>query len=212
MWMLQLSATHKKECSLFSRSNPPPIINCLQYAKTEGEDLVNVTTWSTAHMMSQVLDTKTYSHIFSCREARETRQVLAKRQILPLEHNRVWSRTTEGWFCCKHCKSKSGFYCTMLAKFCHYGYFTHVVQQPFGASFQLGYVLYAWCCSISIGACLVFVSSIERKIILLRSTVIHISVTTCDACAVDHVVRFTSPFFHTASNKKLEVGKTWERG
>ena len=33
----------------------------------------------------------------------------------------------------------------------------------------------------------------ERKIGLLPSMAIHISVTTCDACAADHVVRFTRP-------------------
>ena len=45
----------------------------------------------------------------------------------------------------------------------------------------------------SIGACLVFVASSECKIGLLPSMAIHISVTTCDACAADHVVRFTRP-------------------
>ena len=33
----------------------------------------------------------------------------------------------------------------------------------------------------------------ERKISLLPSMAINISVTTCDACAADHVVRFTTP-------------------
>ena len=45
----------------------------------------------------------------------------------------------------------------------------------------------------SVSACLVFVASTERKIGLLPSMARHISVTTCDACAADHVVRFTSP-------------------
>ena len=45
----------------------------------------------------------------------------------------------------------------------------------------------------SISACLVFVASSERKISLLPSMAIHISVTTCDACAADQVVRFTRP-------------------
>ena len=45
----------------------------------------------------------------------------------------------------------------------------------------------------SVSACLVFVASTERKISLLPSMAIHISVTTCDACAADHVVRFTRP-------------------
>ena len=46
---------------------------------------------------------------------------------------------------------------------------------------------------LSVGTCLVFIASTEHKIGLLPSMVIHISVTTCDACAVDHVVRFTGP-------------------
>ena len=45
----------------------------------------------------------------------------------------------------------------------------------------------------SVGACLVFVASTEHKIGLLPSMAIHISVTTCDACAADHMVRFTRP-------------------
>ena len=45
----------------------------------------------------------------------------------------------------------------------------------------------------SVRACLVFVARTERKISLLPSMAIHISVTTCDACAADHVVRFTRP-------------------
>ena len=45
----------------------------------------------------------------------------------------------------------------------------------------------------SVGACLVFVASTERKIGLLPSMAIHISVTTCDNCAADHMVRFTRP-------------------
>ena len=131
--------------------------------------------------------------------------------ILPLEHNRVWSWTTEGWFCCKHCESKSGFYCTMLAKFCHCGYFTHVVQQLFRA-FPFGLDMFCMLdVALFIDACLVFVASIERKICLLCSMAVHIQL-----CCGSHV-RFTSPspippFFHTASSTKLEVGKTWERG
>ena len=45
----------------------------------------------------------------------------------------------------------------------------------------------------SVSACLVFVASSERKIGLLPSMAIHISVTTSDAGAADHVVRFTRP-------------------
>ena len=45
----------------------------------------------------------------------------------------------------------------------------------------------------SVSACLVFVASIDGKIGLLPSMARHISVTTCDACAADHVVRFTRP-------------------
>ena len=45
----------------------------------------------------------------------------------------------------------------------------------------------------SVSACLIFVASTERKIGLLLSMAVHISVTTCDASAADHVVRFTRP-------------------
>ena len=45
----------------------------------------------------------------------------------------------------------------------------------------------------SVSACLVFVASTERKIGLLPSMAVQTSVTTCDACAADHVVRFTRP-------------------
>ena len=67
----------------------------------------------------------------------------------------------------------------------------------------------------SVNACLVFVASSERKIGLLPSMAIHISVTTSDARAADHVVRspgLLPPFLHTASDQKLEPGKAWERG
>ena len=46
--------------SLVSRPSPPPVFDLLQYTKTEGEGLMNLTTRSVAHMTSQVLDTKTY--------------------------------------------------------------------------------------------------------------------------------------------------------
>ena len=64
---------------------------------------------------------------------------------------------------------------------------------------------------LSVGACLVFVASTERKI---GHT---LSVTKRDARGTDHVVRFTRPsllaqFLHTASDQKPEPGKAWERG
>ena len=45
----------------------------------------------------------------------------------------------------------------------------------------------------SVGACLVFVASTERKISLLHSAAIDISLIKCDVHAADHVVRFTRP-------------------
>ena len=66
-----------------------------------------------------------------------------------------------------------------------------------------------------ISACLVFVASTERMIGLLPSMAIHISVTTRDARAMDHMGRFTRPslsVLHAASNQKLDPGKVWERG
>ena len=59
--------------------------------------------------MSQVLDTETI-YIPGYREPRESKQDLAKRQVLPLEHNGVWSRTAKGWFRYKHCNSKNDFF------------------------------------------------------------------------------------------------------
>ena len=80
-----------------------------------------------AQLMSQVLDISSY------REAGETRQVPVERQVLPLEHNQVWTRTTVGLFRYKRCKSKNSLFCAMLATFCHCGHFMHVVWQPFRA-------------------------------------------------------------------------------
>ena len=61
----------------------------------------------------------------------------------------------------------------------------------------------------SVGTCLIFVASTERKISLLRSMAIHIK---RDARATYHVVRFLALFLHTASDQKLEPGKALERG
>ena len=44
-----------------------------------------------------------------------------------------------------------------------------------------------------LSTCLVFIASSEREIGLFPSMAIHIGVTTCDACAMDHMVRFTRP-------------------
>ena len=43
----------------------------------------------------------------------------------------------------------------------------------------------------SVGACLMFVANTECKISLLCSMDIHTSVTKCDACAANHMIRFT---------------------
>ena len=53
--------------------------------------------------------------------------------------------------------------------------------------------------------------STERKIGLLPSMAIHISVTTCDACAADHVVRFTRPS-PSVFAYWLQAIKNWSRG
>lgn len=45
------------------RPFPPPVSKCLQYVKVEGEGLGFLTTWSMAHMTSQVLDTKTFPQL-----------------------------------------------------------------------------------------------------------------------------------------------------
>ena len=62
----------------------------------------------------------------------------------------------------------------------------------------------------SVSARLVFVASTERKISLLPSMAIHISVTTCDACAADHVLRFTRPspsIFADCKRSKIGAGE-----
>ena len=59
--------------------------------------------------------------------------------------------------------------------------------------FLLAQICFVRLVVFSVSACLVFIASSERKIGLLPSMAIHIMVTTCDACAADHVVRFTRP-------------------
>ena len=45
--MLKLDVNYGK-CSLVPRPSPAPVLDCLQYAKTEPEGLVNLTTRSAA--------------------------------------------------------------------------------------------------------------------------------------------------------------------
>ena len=69
-------------------------------------------------------------------------------------------------------------------------------RDPFGNRselFLLAQICFVRLMVLSVSACLVFVASTERKIGLLPSMAIHISVTTCDTCAADHVVRVTRP-------------------
>ena len=152
-WQVQLY-------SLIPRPSPAPVFDSMQYAQTEGEGLANLTTWSTAHMTSQVKD-KSY---------------------VPLEHNWVWSRTAEGWFHCKHCKPKSCFFIAMLAKFitaditCRSSNLSELSLQA--------KICFA-CLMFSVSTCLVTIASAEHKISLLPSMAIHISVTTCDVSATE---------------------------
>ena len=131
--------------------------------------------------MSQGLDTKTSSHfISSYREARESRQVPAERQVLSLEHNRVSSRTAEGWFCCKHCKSKSG---ATLAKFV----IADISHTSFGNPSEL--FLLAWICFaclmvFSVGACHVLVAVQNTRSAFSLAWLIRRRMTTCDACVL----------------------------
>ena len=106
-------------CSLVPRPSPAPVFDRLQYAKTEGEGLVNLTG-------------SRHEDIFTF--------------ISPATEKLV----------------------------------------PSSSDMFLRLMLF------SVSACLVFVASTEQKIGLLPSMAIHISVTTCDACAADHV-RFTRP-------------------
>ena len=59
--------------------------------------------------------------------------------------------------------------------------------------FLLALICFVRLMLFSVSTCLVFIASTERKIGLLPSMAVHISVTTCDTCAADHVVRFTRP-------------------
>ena len=63
-----------------------------------------------------------------------------------------------------------------------------LIPRPFPAASWIGFVhyvlrqrLFSYC------------SYSEHKIGLLPSLAVHLSVTTCDTCAMDHVVRFTRP-------------------
>ena len=85
-------------------------------------------------------------------------------------------------------------------------YFTHVVCQPFGAIPSSSDMF----CVLDVVLCLVFVASSERKIGLLPSMALRISVTTCDTCATDHVLRFTGP--STFGFCILQAIKNWSQG
>ena len=91
----------------------------------------------------------------------------------------------------------------MLAKF-------DISHMSFGNPLEL--FLLARICFLrlmfSVSACLVFVASTECKISPLPSMAIHISVTTCDTCAADYMVRFTRPPRFCI----LQVIKNWSWG
>ena len=151
--------------------------------------------------MSQVLDISSY------REAGETRQVPVERQVLPLEHNQVWTRTAEGWFRYKRCKSKNSFFCAMLATFCHCGHFMHVVWQPFRAM-PLAQDMF---CTLDAVLCW-HLSTYSNQIIQKFSFVQSIrnytfGVTICDACAANHIVKKKNAF--SLRFYKLKVIKNW---
>ena len=79
--------------------------------------------------------------------------------------------------------------------------------------FLLARICFVLLMLFSVEACLVFVASTERKIGLFPRMTIHTSVTTCDACAADHVVRFTrhSPsVFAYCKRSKTGVGEGLE--
>ena len=107
----------------------------------------------------------------------------AQKQVLPLKHNQVWSKTTRGWFHYKHCKAKSGFF-TMLAKFFHCEFITNV-QQLFRALPS----------NLDMFCSLDFVLRHRLSPLLTKKNffflsfcnmAIHISVRTCDAYVADH--------------------------
>ena len=73
------------------------------------------------------------------------------------QRGKSYCRTAEGWFRCKHCKSKSGFFFSMLAKFCYY-----ISQYLFGnllELFLLARICFVRSMLFSVGACLIFIAS-----------------------------------------------------
>ena len=84
---------------------------------------------------------------------------------------------------------KAAAFFAILAKFV-----TANIHVSFGNSselFFLAQICFLCLVLFSVSACFIFVASTERKISLLPSMAIHISMTTCDACVVDHELRFT---------------------
>ena len=83
------------------------------------------------HMTPQVLDAKTNTFISP---ATETRSVLRQRQVVPLEHNWVWSKTTESMVQLQALQiQKHLFIFTMLLNFvcmARYGVRWHVKPVP----------------------------------------------------------------------------------
>ena len=61
----------------------------------------------------------------------------------------------------------------------------------------------------SISACLILVASTKRKIGLLLSMAVNISVMTCDACAADHMVKIHQAF--SLCFCILQAIKNWSR-
>ena len=120
--------------SLDLRPSLPPVVDHLQYEKEPGisyhvihgidyitsarhEDMFTFISLATekfqetgqvpAERKEKVLYSPDPPFLFGMGSGFQTGQVPAKRKVLPLECIWVRSRTAEGWFRCKHCKSKS---------------------------------------------------------------------------------------------------------
>ena len=160
---------------------------------------------SIAQLMSQVLDISSY------REAGETRQVPVERQVLLIEHNQAWTRTDEGWFRYKRCKSKSSFFFATLATFCHCA--VDISRVSFGNPSEL--CLLAQICFVrlmllSVGTCLHSLIKSHRIIYFVRiirnCTVGDNMWSLCyGSCGKKNKTGLLSLFLQTESDQKLKV-------
>ena len=145
----------------------------------------------------------------SYREAGETRQVSAKRQVLPLKHTHIWSTTAEGLFQCKRCKFKSGCFSDTLVNFvtedtsnrpC--GYLSR------GTSFSADVF-----CTVDIILCRrIFTAGTKYKFSPLSSMAIYWSHDHVILCHVHDASHGRKPQTFSLYFCKLQAIKNWRQG